>query len=66
LNTKKEQLCQCPICAYAGKRAHFDPRWIEMLVELIARHSGLGFEGDLGDMEISELYGLYRSLSKDD
>jgi len=34
-------------------------------MELIARNPGLGFEGDLGDMDISELYGLYLNLGKD-
>lgn len=60
-----KDIYQCPVCAYAGQIEYFQPGWIERLMELIAKHSGLGFEGDLNAIDISELYGLYLKLNKD-
>ena len=54
---------QCPVCAYEGNKKFFKPRWLDRLIELVARNPGLGVEPDLDNMNIHELYGLYVWLS---
>jgi hypothetical protein len=50
---------------YSGQQSLFKYGWVDRFKELIARNSGLGFEADLGDMEIEDLHGLYLRLNRD-
>jgi len=40
-----------------------DENWLERLQILLARYSALGVSGDIAELSLIELWGLYRFLS---
>ncbi len=55
---------QCPRCDLAGGKDLFEVGWLERLIELIARHSGLGIEQDISSMTYHELRMLFNRLKR--
>jgi len=55
---------QCPRCGLAGEMGLFEVGWLERLIELSARHSGLGIEQDIPCMTFHELRMLFNWLKR--
>jgi len=55
---------QCPQCGLKGSTDLFEAGWLERLIELSARHSGLGIEQDIPCMTYHELRMLFNRLKR--